>query len=92
MVRAFNEILAVNGSQEIGIDNVKIMRGHEKEVFACAWNPNRDLLATASGDSTARLWAFDDVCFVVHVLVGPGPDVDDDAGIGSVPEGSGVGT
>jgi transducin (beta)-like 1 len=46
---------------EIEIDKIKILRGHEKEVFACSWNPVRDMLATASGDSTARLWSFEEV-------------------------------
>ncbi|XP_014206148.1 F-box-like/WD repeat-containing protein TBL1XR1 [Copidosoma floridanum] len=30
--------------------------GHESEVFICAWNPTMDLLASGSGDSTARIW------------------------------------
>ncbi len=33
-----------------------ILRGHESEVFICAWNPVTDLLASGSGDSTARIW------------------------------------
>jgi WD40 repeat protein len=43
------------------IDKVKTLRGHEKEVFQCAWSPLRDVLATASGDSTVRLWSFEEV-------------------------------
>lgn len=35
---------------------VKTLRGHESEVFICAWAPNADLLASGSGDSTARIW------------------------------------
>lgn len=33
-----------------------VLTGHEAEVISCAWNPRHDLLASASGDSTARLW------------------------------------
>ena len=57
-----NHHKAMHVDQEaLEIDKVKILRGHEKEVFACSWNPVRDMLATASGDSTARLWSFEEV-------------------------------
>lgn len=36
------------------------LRGHESEVFICAWNPTTDLLASGSGDSTARIWDMSD--------------------------------
>jgi transducin (beta)-like 1 len=33
--------------------------GHHSEVIGCAWNPKKkNLLASASGDSTVRLWTF----------------------------------
>ena len=35
---------------------MKTLRGHDSEVFICAWAPNADLLASGSGDSTARIW------------------------------------
>ncbi|XP_065313080.1 F-box-like/WD repeat-containing protein TBL1Y isoform X2 [Gordionus sp. m RMFG-2023] len=37
-------------------NNVITLKGHLSEVFICAWNPVRDLLASGSGDSTARIW------------------------------------
>eukprot|EP00013_Stygamoeba_regulata_P021814 CAMPEP_0177654622 /NCGR_PEP_ID=MMETSP0447-20121125/14445_1 /TAXON_ID=0 /ORGANISM="Stygamoeba regulata, Strain BSH-02190019" /LENGTH=520 /DNA_ID=CAMNT_0019158313 /DNA_START=139 /DNA_END=1701 /DNA_ORIENTATION=+ len=37
-------------------DAVQVLRGHESEVYICAWNPQQQLLASGSGDSTARLW------------------------------------
>jgi hypothetical protein len=41
---------------EIPEKNATILQGHESEVFICAWNPTCDLLASGSGDSTARIW------------------------------------
>lgn len=41
-------------------DRAVILRGHESEVFICAWNPITDLLASGSGDSTARIWNLQD--------------------------------
>ena len=46
----------VNGSVEIPPNRVTVLRGHESEVFICAWNPTHDILASGSGDSTARIW------------------------------------
>ena len=48
--------LMMNGSVDISPDRVTVLRGHESEVFICAWNPTHDLLASGSGDSTARIW------------------------------------
>uniref|UniRef100_A0A3Q1ECZ5 Transducin beta like 1 X-linked n=1 Tax=Acanthochromis polyacanthus TaxID=80966 RepID=A0A3Q1ECZ5_9TELE len=41
---------------EIPASKATVLRGHESEVFICAWNPVSDLLASGSGDSTARIW------------------------------------
>lgn len=44
------------GTLEIPPSRVTVLSGHESEVFICAWNPQKDLLASGSGDSTARIW------------------------------------
>lgn len=41
---------------ELVLKKSTVLRGHDSEVFICAWNPNQDLLASGSGDSTARIW------------------------------------
>ena len=41
---------------EVAANKITVLRGHESEVFICAWNPKNDLLASGSGDSTARIW------------------------------------
>lgn len=50
----------INGSIEIPNSRVTVLRGHTSEVFICAWNPSSDLLASGSGDSTARIWNLND--------------------------------
>lgn len=48
------ETMEVDQSIEIPANKATVLRGHESEVFICAWNPSTDLLASGSGDSTAR--------------------------------------
>ncbi|KAG9331130.1 hypothetical protein JZ751_019968 [Albula glossodonta] len=50
------EAMEIDGDMEIPASKATVLRGHESEVFICAWNPVSDLLASGSGDSTARIW------------------------------------
>ncbi|KAM3935560.1 F-box-like/WD repeat-containing protein TBL1X isoform 1-T3 [Leptodactylus fuscus] len=50
------EPMEIDGDVEIPPNKATVLRGHESEVFICAWNPVTDLLASGSGDSTARIW------------------------------------
>lgn len=40
------ENMEVDGSIEIPPSKATVLRGHESEVFICAWNPATDLLAS----------------------------------------------
>jgi transducin (beta)-like 1 len=42
---------------DISDDAVALLTNHSSEVFMCAWNPKYDLLASGSGDATARIWS-----------------------------------
>jgi len=37
-------------------EEVKLLKGHSKEVYVCAWNNKKDILASGSADTTARIW------------------------------------
>ncbi|ESP00289.1 hypothetical protein LOTGIDRAFT_225956 [Lottia gigantea] len=52
--------MEVDGTVDIPTSKTTVLRGHESEVFICAWNPANDLLASGSGDSTARIWNMND--------------------------------
>jgi transducin (beta)-like 1 len=50
-----------NSSSQIQFTEEELVElvGHQSEVIGCAWNPQiKNLLASASGDSTVRLWTF----------------------------------
>ncbi|KAG5573445.1 hypothetical protein H5410_063211 [Solanum commersonii] len=40
--------------------DVMVLEGHTSEVFVCAWSPEGSLLASGSGDATARIWTIGD--------------------------------
>lgn len=41
---------------EVEASKITTLSGHENEVFTVAWNPVKSLLASGSGDSSARIW------------------------------------
>ncbi|XP_076914660.1 WD40 repeat-containing protein HOS15-like [Bidens hawaiensis] len=47
-------------STTIPNSDVTVLKGHTSEVFVCAWSPAGSLLASGSGDSTARIWTIRD--------------------------------
>jgi len=50
------DAMEVDSTIEIPVEKSTVLKGHDSEVFICAWNPKQDLLASGSGDSTARIW------------------------------------
>lgn len=46
----------MNKPKDVERQEVLSLAGHEKEVFACSWNPVSGSLATGSGDGSARVW------------------------------------
>ncbi|XP_013102393.1 F-box-like/WD repeat-containing protein ebi [Stomoxys calcitrans] len=64
-----SEPMDIDSAIEIPASKATVLRGHESEVFICAWNPSRDLLASGSGDSTARIWDMSDAMASPNQLV-----------------------
>lgn len=44
------------GAQEATEEDVSYLKGHQNIVCSCKWHPSQPILATGSGDATARLW------------------------------------
>eukprot|EP00737_Agarophyton_chilense_P002809 gb/GEZJ01003231.1/.p1 GENE.gb/GEZJ01003231.1/~~gb/GEZJ01003231.1/.p1 ORF type:complete len:508 (+),score=46.76 gb/GEZJ01003231.1/:353-1876(+) len=51
-----NKDRAAKSNVDVPESDVLRLRGHSSEVFVCAWNPRTSVLATGSGDSSARIW------------------------------------
>lgn len=47
----------VTAQAKLDPDTIEL-KGHEAEVVGCMWNPVQPILASASADSTVRLWNF----------------------------------
>jgi|EP01047_Picozoa_sp_COSAG01_P009832 transducin (beta)-like 1 len=61
---------ASRGAQTIDVapEDCRVLKGHQKEVFVCSWNPSHALLASGSGDSSARIWNLEGGSFRSTVL------------------------
>ncbi|CAH9091392.1 unnamed protein product [Cuscuta europaea] len=58
-------------SCEAPSSGIIVLKGHTSEVFACSWSPSGSLLASGSGDSTARIWTFRDGPWSSRILSAP---------------------
>ncbi|XP_010550346.1 PREDICTED: F-box-like/WD repeat-containing protein TBL1XR1 [Tarenaya hassleriana] len=48
---------------DVPTSDVMVLAGHDSEVCACAWSPTASLLASGSGDATARIWTIPEGTF-----------------------------
>ncbi|KAF1790558.1 WD40 repeat, conserved site [Phytophthora cactorum] len=51
-----NEV-RMNDVDKLDKEALVLLSGHEKEVYACSWNPVKNILVSGSSDSTARVWS-----------------------------------
>lgn len=58
--------MEVDGTVDIPSNKATVLRGHESEVFICAWNPTNDLLASGLVD----LYTVDKFSFSICYLLG----------------------
>jgi transducin (beta)-like 1 len=49
-------MMEVDGDVEIPPNKAVVLRGHESEVFICAWNPVSDLLASGYVSNVILKW------------------------------------
>eukprot|EP00549_Striatella_unipunctata_P000138 CAMPEP_0118679966 /NCGR_PEP_ID=MMETSP0800-20121206/4086_1 /TAXON_ID=210618 ORGANISM="Striatella unipunctata, Strain CCMP2910" /NCGR_SAMPLE_ID=MMETSP0800 /ASSEMBLY_ACC=CAM_ASM_000638 /LENGTH=774 /DNA_ID=CAMNT_0006576029 /DNA_START=284 /DNA_END=2608 /DNA_ORIENTATION=+ len=72
--RSISEIEREDMTTRAAPEDVLELRRHTSEVFMCAWNPvHTDLIATGSGDASARIWQMGGVdaksgCGLVQLL------------------------
>ena len=72
----------MHGVDKLDKEALVLLSGHEKEVYACSWNPTTNVLVSGSSDSTARLWTLpnkvEDEKSMVHKILdhGSGPHKD----------------
>lgn len=55
------DMMEVDGDVEIPPNKAVVLRGHESEVFICAWNPVSDLLASGCVSQSDTKMAFTNI-------------------------------
>ena len=54
-------VVEMNGVDKLDKEALVLLSGHEKEVYACSWNPMKNILVSGSSDSTARVWTLPNI-------------------------------